>query len=222
MAVERHFVREGIKKLELEKFLAREFAKAGYSHCDIQRTPLSTRIIVFATKPGMIIGRGGKNIDALTEAIKEKFGIENPQLDVKEVEVPELDPQVVAQQIAFSLERGLSYIRVANIWLQRIMEAGAVGAQIKISGKLGGDMARTEKFSSGYLKHTGEPAEELVKKGFAIARTKPGVIGVQVKILTRLPKELEIAKKLEGESRGDTEDETDKGDEQGGAEKEAE
>ncbi len=222
MVVERKFVEEGIRRMELEQFLAKEFAKAGYSHCDIQRTPLSTRIIVFATRPGMIIGRGGRNIDIITERIKKEFGIDNPQLDIREVEVPELDPNVVASQIAFSLERGANYIRLANIWMQRIMEAGAVGVQIKISGKLGGEMARTEKFSSGYLKHTGEPAEELVKKGFAVALTKPGVIGVEVKILTRLPKELEISRKLEGGADGDTQDEGDKGDEEGGSSEETE
>lgn len=195
MAIEKQFVKEGIKRADIEEFLAREFARAGYSHCDIFRTPLSTRIVVFASRPGMVIGRGGKNIDTITEIIRQKFNLDNPQLDVREIEVPELDAQIIAKQIASALERGLNPTRVANITLQRVMDAGAAGILIKISGKLRGEMARCEKFSAGYLKHSGEPVENLVKKGYATATTKPGIIGVQVKILPELPKELEIAKK---------------------------
>lgn len=195
MAIEKQFVKEGIKKAEIEEFLAEEFARAGYSHCDIFRTPMSTRIVVFASKPGMVIGRGGKNVDAITEIIKQKFSLENPQLDVREVENPELDAQIIARQITSALERGLNYTRVANITVQRVMEAGAAGILIRIAGKLGGSISRREKFSAGYLKHSGEPAEKLVRKGYAVANTKPGIIGVQVKILPELPKELEIAKK---------------------------
>lgn len=206
MAKEREFVREGIRQADIEEFLANEFARAGYSHCDIQRTPLSMRIIVHASKPGLVIGRGGRNIDNITKTLKERFQLENPQLDVREVEVPELDAQIIAKQIASALERGLNFIRVANVSLQRVMEAGAVGVQIIISGKIGGDMSRTEKFAAGYLKHAGEPAEELVRKGFTTAQVKLGTIGVRVKILTELPEEIEISKRIE--KKGEVEEET--------------
>ncbi len=195
MAIEKQFVKEGIKKADIEEFLAQEFARAGYSHCDIFRTPMSTRIVVYASRPGMVIGRGGKNIDSITEMIRQKFSIENPQLDVREVENPDLDAQIVARHIVSALERGLNYTKVANITLQRVMEAGAAGIFVRVSGKLGGNMSRTEKYSAGYLKHSGEPAETLVKRGYAVANLKPGIVGVQVKILPELPKELEILKK---------------------------
>ena len=95
MALERKFIKEGITNRDVEEFLSNEFAKGGYSHCEIQRTPLSIRLTVYAHKPGLIIGRGGKNIDVITQSLKEKFGFENPQLDVQEVSNPDLDPFIV-------------------------------------------------------------------------------------------------------------------------------
>lgn len=211
MVVERTFVTEGIKRSYIEEFLAHEFAKAGYSHCEIQRTPLSTRIVVFVDKPGLVIGRGGRNIDIITDLLKQRFKLENPQLDVREVERSELDAMIVAKQISAALQRGLNYKRVANIALQRVMDAGAVGVGIRIGGKLGGDKSRFEKFSAGYLKHSGETAETLVKNGRATSEVKAGTIGIQVRIMTELPKEIVASKRIkeieEGES-GDNKKET--------------
>lgn len=197
MAQERLFVREAIKKSEVEKFLSEEFSRAGYSHSEIQRTPLSMRITVFAHKPGLIIGRGGKNIDRITEILKTKFGFENPQLDIQEVTNPDLDPSIVSKQIASAIERGINHKRIANLTLQRVMESGAVGVAIRIAGKLGGEMGRIEKFSAGYLKYAGDPAETLVKKAYTTATVKLGKIGIQVRILTEQPKELAVFSKLE-------------------------
>lgn len=193
--MEKKFIRENIKLSEVEQFLAKEFVRAGYSHVDISRTPVSTRVTVWAQKPGMVIGRGGKTIDALTETLKTKFGMENPALDVQEVENPDLDAKIVASQIVSSIERGLNYKRVVQFALQRVMQAGAVGVAIRMSGKLGGEMSRTEKFHAGYLKYAGDPAEKL-SKAYATAMVKLGMIGVQVRILTEEPKEIVAAKKI--------------------------
>lgn len=182
--------------MQIEEFLADEFSKAGYSHSEIQRTPLSMRITIFAHKPGLVIGRGGKNIDTITEVLKEKFGLENPQLDVQEVRTPDLDPHIVVKQIVTALERGLNYKRVANLTVQRIMDAGAVGVAIRIGGKLSGERGRVEKFSAGYLKYAGDPAETLVKKAYGTANLKLGTIGVQVRILDQLPEERQTVEKL--------------------------
>jgi small subunit ribosomal protein S3 len=197
MALERKFVKEGIRNKDVEEFLASEFAKAGYSHCEIQRTPLSIRITVFANKPGLIIGKGGKNIESMTQILKEKFGFENPQLDVQEVINPDLDPRIVSKWIASAIERGLNYKRVANIAIEKVMAAGAAGVAIRIGGKLGSDMSRVEKFSSGYLKYSGDLTETLVKTAYAQANVKLGTIGIQVRILLEKPKELEIFNKTE-------------------------
>lgn len=196
MALEKRFIKEAIRNRDVEEFLSSEFNKAGYSHCEIQRTPLSIRITVYAHKPGIIIGKGGKNIDAMAQALKEKFGFENPQLDVQEVRVPDLDPFIISKWIAFAIERGLNYKRVANLALERVMGSGAVGVAIRIAGKIGGDMSRTEKFSAGYLKYSGDPAETDVKRAYAQANVKLGVIGIQIGILTEPPKELELFNRL--------------------------
>ncbi|MEM5804393.1 MAG: 30S ribosomal protein S3 [Candidatus Aenigmatarchaeota archaeon] len=196
--IEKKFIKENLRLLQVDEFLSKEFARAGYSHSDIQRTPLSMRITVFAQKPGMVIGRGGKTIEAMTQALKEKFGIENPQLDVQEVENPDLDASIISKQIAAAIERGLNYKRVVNLALTRIMQAGALGVAIRISGKLGGEIGRTEKFSAGYLKFTGEPAEKM-RKAYATAQVKLGHIGIQVRILSEIPKDIEAMRKVEKE-----------------------
>jgi len=210
MALEKKFVKEGIRNRNVEEFLANEFVKAGYSHCEIQRTPLSIRITVYAHKPGLIIGRGGKNIESMTQTLKEKFGFENPQLDVQEVTNPDLDPIIVSKWIASAIERGLNYKRVANIAIEKVMAAGAAGVAIRIAGKLGSDMSRAEKFSSGYLKYSGDLADTLVKTAYAQAIVKLGAIGIQIRILPEKPKELEILNKTEkvGEKIGDNKEKT--------------
>lgn len=219
MAEEKRFIKAAIRSKDVEEFLASEFHKAGYSHSEIQRTPLTMRITVYAHRPGLIIGRGGKNIDKITKILKEKFGFENPQLDIQEIENPDLDAHIIAKQISSAIERGLHYKRIANLTLQRVMDAGAAGVAIRISGKIGGEMGRTEKFSAGYLKYAGEPADTMVDKAYATAHVKLGTIGIQVRIMKEAPKELEISKKFEktikeeSEKNGSTEEETGKGNE---------
>lgn len=212
LAQERKFVAESIRRAQVEEFLAKEFARAGYSHIEIQRTPLAMRITVYAHKPGMIIGRGGKNIDRITEILKGKFGFENPQLDIQEIENPNVDARVVGSQIADGIERGLNYKRVVNMTIQKVMNSGALGVAIRISGKLGGAMGRTEKFSEGYLKYSGDTAETLVDKAYSRAQVKLGTIGIQVRILTQLPSDRLISKKImEGNINGNNEKEAVKG-----------
>ena len=196
MAQERKFIEAAKKRMQIEEFLAQEFSRAGYSHAEIQRTPLAMRIIVYAHKPGLIVGRGGKNIDNIIQVLKDQFGLENPQLDVQEIENPDLDPHIVSKQIAGAIERGMNYKKIVNMAIQRIMDSGAVGVGIRISGKMGGAMSRTEKFSSGYLKYAGEPAETMVKSAFAKAQVKLGTIGIQVRIMLETPEDLETMKKL--------------------------
>ena len=187
MAIEKHFVKEGIKKAEIEEFFKEKFDKAGYSHIEIQRTPLGTRIIVYADRPGLVIGKFGSRIKEITDEMQKKFELENPMLDVKEIENPMLDAQVVASKITKALERGAFYKKVANWYLSEVVKAGAVGIEIRVAGKLGGERGRFQKFREGYIKHSGYYADNIVDKGKAVANTKPGIVGVQVKILRYLP-----------------------------------
>lgn len=195
MAVEKLFVKEGIKVSEVEEFLKKRFEKAGYSHTEIQRTPLGTRIIVHVHKPGLVIGRSGRRVNEITEEIKDKFGFENPLLDVREVNEPFLDSNIVARRIARSIEKGVNYKKVANFYLEKVMEAGAVGIQIEIGGKIGGvERSRQQKFKMGFVAHSGEYAERLVDYGYTQAIIKAGIIGIKVKIMKSLPKEAVIEK----------------------------
>lgn len=187
--MEKQFVEKGIKKAKLEEFFKEQYGRAGYSECDIRRTPMGVKITLYADKPGLIIGRGGSRIDEVREKLEEKFGFEDPQLDVQEIEKPELNAEIMAKEIKNAIESGASRRRVANGVLRSIMERGAVGAEIRISGKLSGARGRTEKFQDGYLKSCGEPAKRLVDEAVAHAKTKPGTIGVKVKIMESKPEE---------------------------------
>jgi small subunit ribosomal protein S3 len=183
MAIERKFIQDNIKKLEVKEYLMRELDRAGCGEIDIQRTPQGTRVIVNAQRPGLVIGRKGASIRKLTNILSKKYGIDNPQIEVNELQVPELNAQVMAKNIASSLERGVHFRRAAYTALRRIMEAGARGAQIEISGKLTGERAKSVKFTDGYLKRCGDPAFMFVREGVAQASPKPGVLGVKVKIM---------------------------------------
>ncbi len=201
---ERQFIVEAQRRAQIEEFLEKEFARAGYSHSEIARTPMAMRITIWAHKPGMIIGRGGRNIDLLTTTLKEKFGIENPQLEIQEVAEPDLDPAIVAKSIASALERGINYKRIAHLSMQRVIDAGAAGVAIRIAGKMGGEISRVEKFSTGYLKYSGEPAARDVLISYASAQVKMGTIGIQVRILIKPPTEIAVEKLMttEGDERG--------------------
>lgn len=178
-----YFVKQGIKEAEIEDFIKKMFPMGDYSKTEIHRTPLGIKIIIHTNKPGRIIGKGGKNINEMTEAMKKEFKLENPQLDVKGIRSPNLDPRIVAKQIASAIEKGYNYKKIGNLTIKRIMDAGAIGAQIVISGKLGGGKSMTGKFQEGYLKHCGEPAKVLVDYAFEEALVKLGKIGIKVKIM---------------------------------------
>ena len=196
MAIERQVILANIKKVKVKEFLSKELEKAGIGEIDIQRTPMDTRVIISAQRPGIVIGKKGLTIKSLTDILRNEYGLDNPQIEVNDLPVHALNARVMAKSIASSLERGFHFRRAAYSALRDIMNAGALGAQITISGKLTGERSRTEKFVDGYIKHCGEPAERLVLKGFAEAAPKLGRIGVKVKILppgSKLPDDITIA-----------------------------
>jgi len=194
MAVEKKFIEDRIKKLMVKEWLAQEVRNAGFGGVDITRTPLGTQVTLFVERPGLVIGRGGGRIKLLTEKLKE-FGLENPQISVDEIDKPELNAQLMASLLARALERGWYFRKAGYRFLYRIMEAGAKGCEIEISGKLTSERARTEKFVAGTMIHTGDPAYTMVRKGFDIAIKKLGVFGVYVRIIppdVTLPDEFKI------------------------------
>jgi len=195
MSVEKKFVQEGITKALVDEYLAEELERAGYGGMIMNRTPMGTQITVYAEKPGMVIGKGGKLIRKITRDLDRKFHLDNPQIDVQDVGKGDLNGRVVANRLASSLERGWYFRKAGQSMMRRVMDAGALGCEIVISGKLTGPRSRTEKFISGYIKHSGKPAIDLVDKGYSVAVKKLGVIGCQVRIIppeVRLPDDFQI------------------------------
>ncbi|MFP3908335.1 MAG: 30S ribosomal protein S3 [Archaeoglobaceae archaeon] len=200
MAIERKFVEDRIKKLRVKEWMTQEVRNAGFGGVDIIRTPLGTQVTLFVERPGLVIGKGGRRIRTLTEKLREDFSIENPQVSVDEIEKPEFNAQLMASILARALERGWYFRKAGYRFLHRIMEAGAKGCEIIISGKLTSERARTEKFVAGTMVHTGDPAFNLVNKGFDVAVKKLGVLGVSIRIIpseTMLPDEFNITGKPE-------------------------
>lgn len=195
MPAQHVFIKKGLKRVELETFLEQELGTAGYGGVDLKRTPTGTRVALYVEKPGIVIGRKGKSIKQLTDELEKKFGLENPQIEVVELQKPELSGPIMAKRIALALERGISVRRVGHSTVRRIMEAGARGVEIVISGRIAGERARRERFYRGYLSKAGEPAEKLVSHGYAVAKLKPGIAGVKVSIMppdVPLPDEIKV------------------------------
>lgn len=183
MSVRKYFINDSSKKTQIDEFLAEELKKAGYSHVELTKTPLGTRIVVYAAKPGMVIGRRGQSIRDLTRIFEEKFGMENPQISVAAIEIPELDAKVVASQVAMALQRGVHFRRAAYWAVQKVISAGALGVEITIRGKLSTERARYERYRSGYLPRVGDPIQKQLKQAVVCTQLKPGLFGVNVKIL---------------------------------------
>ena len=194
--IEKDFVKEGLKRTRIDEYLETKLERAGYGGMDIQVTPVGTMVIVYAEKPGMVIGRGGKTVRSITKTLKNNFDLENPQVEVKEVEVPELNPRIMAHKCVAMLQRGMQFRRVAYSIIRRIMSAGAQGVEVTISGKIRGSRSACAKFNDGYIKKCGEPSTKHVKEGFATVQLKPGVLGIYVRIMPPeviLPDNVEIS-----------------------------
>jgi small subunit ribosomal protein S3 len=195
MAVERKFVAEGARRARVEKHLIKELKRAGYGGMDLQRTPLGTQVTIYAEKPGIVIGKGGKVVRQLTQDLATDFGVEAPQIEVQQVPNPSFNAQIMAERLANALERGWYFRKAGSSIIRRVMESGALGCEVIIAGKLTGARARVQKFTEGYIKHSGEPVNTIVEKGFAVAIKKLGVIGVQVRIIppdSKLPDHFEM------------------------------
>ncbi len=196
---ERKFINEAVKKLLVSEYIKKETENAGFGGMEMKRTPFGTNITLYANKPGLVIGRHGSKVQEITENLEKKYKIESPQIEVKEIDNPDLNPQVVSKKIALSLEKGWAYRKAGNTSLRRIAENGARGVIISISGKISGERGRMQKFMTGSVKYSGEPARAGMERGFSIAKLKLGVIGVKVGILRsqyKLPDDYTVAQEL--------------------------
>ena len=203
MSAVKHFIEESVKKAQIDEYLRNEFENAGYGGVEITKTPLGTQMVIYTMRPGLVIGRGGETIRELATTLEEKFGLPNPQISVAEIEIPELNPHVMASRIAAGLKRGIHFRRSGFWALGRIMEAGALGAEIIIRGKLRTDRARYEKFRDGYLPKSGDPATEYMREAVMHIQLKPGMYGVKVRIMppeAKFPDQVQILEEASEET----------------------
>ena len=167
-----------IEDYNLRKMLKEKLNQAGISHIDLQRAGEKLHVIVYTAKPGIVIGKGGAGVEALKKEVEEFTG-KQVQLDIIEIKNPDIDAQLVAENIAQQLEKRVSFRRAMKQTIGRAMKSGAKGIKTTVSGRLGGaDIARSEGYHEGSI-----PLQTLrahIDYGFAEAKTTYGRIGVKV------------------------------------------
>ncbi len=181
---ERKFVKLKKEEFKIKEFVKRYLGKGKISKVTIEYTPIGEKVVISTTRPGLVIGRGGEKIESLTKSIKRRFNFENPSIEIQEITNKYLDAQAVADEIAINIENGgpSKFKTIAYKLLKQMMDAGARGVEIKLSGKLPSARARTWRFKKGYLKKVGDSAK-VVDKAIAVAQTKPGTVGITISIL---------------------------------------
>jgi len=192
--IEKKFVEEKKQEFEIKEFIRKKLGKGKVSDVKIERTPIGEKIVISTTKPGLVIGRSGEIIQDIGRVLKEHFSLENPQIEVSEILNPLFDAQTVADNIATSLENlgPLSFKLIAYKELEKMIRGGALGAEIRLSGRLPSERAKSWRFGFGYLKKTGETTK-VVNKAKAVGFTQPGTVGVKVSIV---PSDVKIPDKI--------------------------
>ena len=195
--IERKFVKQNLKKFHIEQFLYQELTRAGLSDMELQRTPLGDKIVIHASRPGLVVGKGGSNIKALSKKLKATFELDNPQIEIEEVEDPRDDATIIAELIANNLERfGAGRFKaIGHKSLSNAIRAGALGVEIIINGKVPSSRARSWRFYQGYLKKCGEVAHQSVQEAQQRANLSSGAVGITVRVMhgdVELPDKLEV------------------------------
>lgn len=182
MSSVKNVIQDSYKLMLLKDYLREAIKEAGFSDVDIQKTPTGTRVGLHVTRPGIVIGRKGSGIRDLTKVLEQDFALKSPQISVIEITKPELEPSVMCNRMAQHLARGTAFRRAVMWTLQTIMDAGAMGVQITISGKLRGDRSSFEKHSKGILPRAGHHANVIVSEDIVHVETKMGLIGIRIRI----------------------------------------
>ena len=178
----KNVIRDNYNAMLLNEFLKKEIKDAGFSKVDITKTPTGTRVTLYVTRPGIVIGKKGFGIKALTQKLETDYGLKNPQIAVEEIAKPELSPSVMCNRMGSHIERGTAFRRATMWTLQQIMDGGAMGVQITVSGKLRGDRSAFEKHTAGILPRSGYHAETIVEEDIAHVKTPMGLIGIRIRI----------------------------------------
>lgn len=183
MSVVKRIIKDSIERVAVDELLGQEFEQAGYGGITLTKTPLGAQINLFTMRPGRVIGKRGRSIKAASERLELELGLSNPQITVVEVEVPELNPRIMASRVANALERGVHFRRALFWALRRIMDSGALGCEIVLRGKLRSDRSRFEKVSEGYMPKSGDPVVKYLRSATMHVKLKRGTFGVTVNIV---------------------------------------
>ena len=195
MSAVKNVMKSNYRNMELDEYLAATLKDAGYGGVDVQKTPIGTRITLYVTRPGLVIGRKGAGIRDITTKLEQKFALTNPQISVLEVPVPELNPKIMCNRIAQLIERGTAFRRACLWTINTISNAGALGVEVTVAGKLRSERAHFEKHSAGIMPKSGDVAEKVVKVGITHVLTKMGLMGIQLRIALKneIPQEFELS-----------------------------
>ena len=183
--IEREFIAQKTKEYYIKKYIESKLNKVGVSSIRLKKIPLGEKIIIETSRPSLIVGSKGSNIKDLTKTLKRDFKLENPQIEIIEVKKIFLDANIVAERIAGSLERFGSqrFKGVGHKIMENVMNSGALGVEIIISGKIPSARARNWRFYQGYLKKCGDVAIHGVKSAKTSALLKSGIVGIKVSIM---------------------------------------
>src|ERR671932_1163502 len=182
MSAVKNVMKNNYRNMELDEYLSATLKEAGYGGVDVQKTPIGTRITLYVTRPGLVIGRKGVGIKDVTSKLETKFGLTNPQISVMEVQVPELNPKIMCNRIAQLIERGTAFRRACLWTINTISNAGALGAEVTISGKLRSERGHFERHAVGVLPKSGDVSDKVVKVGITHVLSKMGLMGIQLRI----------------------------------------
>ena len=182
MSAVKNVIKDNYNMMLLNNYLRVKIKESGFSKVEVSKTPTGTRVVLYVTRPGIVIGRKGTGIRELTEKLENEFGLKNPQLSVEEIKKPELSPLVMCNRMASHLERGTAFRRATMWTMQQNMENGAMGTQITISGKLRGDRSAFEKHVAGVLPRAGHHADVIVDEDIVHVEAAMGLIGIRIRI----------------------------------------
>jgi small subunit ribosomal protein S3 len=183
LSVVKRIIRDSKERMQVDELLSKEFEEAGYGGLTLTKTPLGAQINLYTMRPGRVIGKRGRAIKDASEKLEKKLGLINPQITVVEIEVPELNPQIMAARVANALERGVHFRRSMFWSLRRIMDSGALGCEIILKGPLRSARARFEKVSEGFIPKAGEPSKKYLRHATIHVKQKRGMLGVTVNIV---------------------------------------
>jgi len=181
----KNVIKDNYNMMLLNDFLREEIKESGFHKVEVSKTPSGTKITLYVTRPGIVIGRKGSGIKQLTEKVGSDFGFKDPQISVEEIQKAELSPSVMCNRMASHIERGTAFRRATMWTMNQIIEAGAMGVQITISGKLRGDRSAFEEHVQGILPRAGDDAKNIVTQDIVHTKTKMGLIRIRIRITNK-------------------------------------